>query len=126
MNIDLYSMYSMYNVTFLTSPPYLYYSQITDIRRMETSVPPAARSIDCVDILGLAQFVRTTCSAWMWYGHVVAHRTQTGRTSGKCRFVRRFMLCAVHKMSLRFPREGKGMGRACNIYGGGEVYTVSW
>jgi len=54
---------------------------------------------------------------WTWYVHVVLGSGQTGRTRGKCRFVRGFMLCEVHKMILRFPNEEKVMGRACGMYG---------
>jgi hypothetical protein len=37
-----------------------------------------------------------TVVQWTWYVHVVWCSRKTGRTSGKCSFVGRFTLCAVH------------------------------
>jgi hypothetical protein len=53
---------------------------------------------------------------WTWYVRVVLGSGQTGRTGGKCRFVRKFISCMVHKMILSFPNEENGMGRTCVTY----------
>jgi hypothetical protein len=43
--------------------------------------------------------------------HAVTGSGQIGRTSGKCSFVGRFILCTVHIILLRLPNERKGDGQ---------------
>ena len=55
---------------------------------------------------------------WTRYVHVVAGSGQTGRTAGKCLFVRRFILFTVHIILLRLPNERKGDGQSmCYVVG---------
>jgi len=59
-----------------------------------------------------------TVAQWMWYVHVVWGSGQTGRASGKCWFVRGFMVCKIHGMLLGLPNEGKmEVGWACGVNG---------
>jgi len=88
-------------------------SQITDTTDRQTSVPSAARSTDCVDI---ASGSVLPVAQWTWYVHAVSDSGQTGRTSGKCWFVGRFMICVVLIILWRLPNEGKELGRACGTY----------
>ena len=78
--------------------------QITDKTDRQTSLPSAARFTDCVNIdsgsvLPVAQ--------WTWYVHAVCGNGQTGRTSGKCSFVRRFIIWIVHWMLFSLPNQEK-------------------
>ena len=82
-------------------------SQITDTTDRQTKVPSAARSTDCMDIANSSEL---PVAQWTWYVHDVSDSEQTGRTSGKCRFVRRFMVCTVHWKLLRVSNKGKGDG----------------
>ena len=79
---------------------------LTDTRykSRQTPVPSAVRSTDCVDI---ASGSVLPVAQWTRYVHLVSGSAQTVRTSGKCRFVRGFMVCAVHQILLKLPNEGE-------------------
>ena len=68
---------------------YSFPSQITDTLNQQTSVPSAA---DCVD---KANSSVQPVAQWTGYVHVVWGSGQTGRTGGKCWFVRGFTVCTV-------------------------------
>ena len=76
--------------------------QITDKTDRQTSLPSAARSTDCVDI---ASGSVLPVAQWTWYVRVVCGSGQTGRTSGKCWLVRRFVVCNVYWMLFSLPNQ---------------------
>jgi hypothetical protein len=69
-------------------------------------------------VLCVAQYVRAARKEWTWYMHVVARRTKTGTTFGKCLFVSSFMVCTAHYNYSDSQVNTNEMGVACGTYGG--------
>ena len=74
-------------------------SKIIDKTDRETSVQSAGWSRDCMDIASSSVL---PVAQWTWYVHIASGSGQTGRTSGKCWFVRRFTVCTVHHLLFRW------------------------
>ena len=91
----MYSMYRMNNITFVLSSlipaptNQTIHLQITDIPYRQTSVTSAAQSTHCVDI---ASGSVLPVAQWTLYVHAVSSSGQTGRTSGKCSFMKRYII----------------------------------
>ena len=59
---------------------------------------------------------------WTWCVDIICGSGQTGRTSIKCSFVIKFMVCIVHKMLLKLPNEGKSWVGHTHEGGQGVLY----
>jgi len=77
-------------------------SQITHINDRQSSVSSVALSTDFVDIASVSVL---SVDQWTWYMHVVSASPQRRRTSGKCSFVTRFIICSVLLMFLSLPNQ---------------------
>jgi xanthine/uracil/vitamin C permease (AzgA family) len=82
------------------TPPNTVITTITGCTTVRSQIYGLLRplSADCV---GIASGNVLPVAQWTRYVHVFSGSAQTGRTSGKCLFVRGFMICTVHYILFR-------------------------
>ena len=97
----MYSMHIMDHLNFVTSPHMTAaikpINPLTDNRHNgSTNVLSVSSTIH--RLCGIANGSVLSVAQWTWYAHVDSGSAERGRTRGKCRFVRRIMICKDYSM----------------------------